>query len=126
LSSSRAEDENEVGRRLLDDLEQGVPGGVRELVRLVEDVDLVPALDGLEHDAVADLPDVVDAALRRRVHLDDVQRRAVGDRRARMTRRVGVRRRPLRAVQRLGEDPCHRRLSGAPRAGEEVRLPRLS
>ena len=39
-------------------------------MRLVEDVDLVAALDRLEDDAVADLADVVDAALRRGVHLD--------------------------------------------------------
>ena len=62
----RAEDEDEVGRRLLDQLQERVPGGVRELVRLVEDVDLVAALDRLEDDALADLADVVDAALARR------------------------------------------------------------
>ena len=70
----RAEDEDEVRRRLLDQLQQGVEGGVRELVRLVEDVDLVAALDRLQDDALADLADVVDAALRRRVHLDHVER----------------------------------------------------
>jgi hypothetical protein len=42
-------------------------------VRLVEDVDLVPALDRLQHHALADLADVVDAALGRGVHLDDVE-----------------------------------------------------
>ena len=80
----RAEDEDEVRRRLLDQLQERVPGGVRELVRLVEDVDLVAPLDRLEHDAVADLADVVDAALRRGVHLDHVERRA--RRRSRGTR----------------------------------------
>ena len=69
----RAEDEDEVRRGLLDELQERVPGGVRELVRLVEDVDLVAPLDRLEDDAVADLADVVDAALRRRVHLDHVE-----------------------------------------------------
>ena len=69
----RAEDEDEVRRRLLDQLQQRVPGGVGELVRLVEDVDLVAALDRLQDDALADLADVVDPALRRRVHLDHVE-----------------------------------------------------
>src|SRR5439155_6506937 len=73
----RAEDEDEVGWRLLDQLQERVPRGIRELVRLVEDVDLRAALDRLQDDALADLPDVVDAALRRRVHLDDVERGAV-------------------------------------------------
>ena len=57
-------------RRLLDDLQERVPGRVGQLVRLVEDVDLVAPLDGLEHDALADLAHVVDAALRRRIHLE--------------------------------------------------------
>ena len=69
----RAEDEEQVRRGLLDELEQGVPRGTGELVRLVEDVDLVAALDRLEHDALANLADVVDATLRGRVHLDDVE-----------------------------------------------------
>ena len=40
----RAEDKQQVGRRLLDQLEQRVPGLARQLVRLVDDVDLVAAL----------------------------------------------------------------------------------
>jgi len=66
--------------RLLDQLQQRVPGGIRELVRLVEDVDLVAALDRLQHDALADLADVVDAALRGGVHLDHVERGSARDR----------------------------------------------
>ena len=69
----RAEDEDEVGRRLLDQLQKRVPGRVRRLVRLVEDVDLVPPLGRLEDDALADLVDVVDTALRGGVHLDHVE-----------------------------------------------------
>ena len=84
-----AEDEDEVGRRLLDQLQQRVPGCVGELVRLVEDVDLEAALDRLEHDALADLADVVDAALRGGIHLDHVERRAA--RRSRHTRCTGCR-----------------------------------
>ena len=42
----RAEDEDEVRRRLLDELQQGVERGVGELVRLVEDVHLVPPSAG--------------------------------------------------------------------------------
>ena len=63
LQLGRAEDEDEVRRRLLDELEERLPGSIRELVRLVEDVDLVAALDGLEDDALADLADIVDPAL---------------------------------------------------------------
>ena len=122
----RAEDEDEVGRRFLDQLQERVPGGVRELVRLVEDVDLVAALGRLEDDAVADLADVVDPALRGGVHLDDVQRRAVRDRHTRVADLVRCRRRSRLAVERLGEDARHRGLARAARAGEEVGLTELA
>ena len=92
LQLGRAEDEQQVRRRLLDQLQQRVPRGVGELVRLVEDVDLVLPLDRLQHDAVADVADVVDAALRRRVHLDHVERRAGRDRDARVAGAVRRRR----------------------------------
>src|SRR5437764_1375458 len=96
----RAEDEDEVRRRLLDQLEERIPSGVRELVRLVEDVDLVAPFRRLQDDALADLADVVDPTLRGRVHLDDVERRAGGDRLACVADLVRRRRRPLDAVQR--------------------------
>ncbi len=126
LELRRAEDEEEVGRRLLDKLQERVPGGVGELVRLVEDVDLVLALDGLEHDAVADLANVVDPPLRGRVHLDHVERRPVRDRDACVAGVVGSRRRAVRAVDRFGEDARERRLARAARPGEEVRLADLA
>ena len=76
----RAEDEDEVRRRLLDQLQQRIPRGRRQLVGLVDDVDLVPTLCGLQHRALADLADLVDPALRGGVHLDDVEGRPRGDR----------------------------------------------
>src|SRR4029079_10015163 len=97
-------------------------GGIRELVCLVEDVDLVAPLYRLEDDAVADLADVVDAALRGGVHLDHVERGARSDRATGMAGAVGRRRRPLRAVEALGEDARHRGLAGASGPGEEVGL----
>jgi hypothetical protein len=95
----RAEDEDEMRGRLLDQLQERVEGGGRELVRLVEDVDLVAALDGLEDDVVADLTHVVNAALAGGVHLDHVERRARRDRPARVARLVRRRGRALLAVQ---------------------------
>ena len=121
----RTEDEHEMRRRLLDQLQERVPGGVGELVRLVEDVDLVAPLGRLQDHALADLADVVDPPLRRRIHLDHVERRAVRDRDARVADPVRFRRRTLHAVERLGEDARHRGLAGAARAGEEVGLAQL-
>ena len=121
----RAEDEDEVRRRLLDQLQERVEGGVGELMRLVEDVDLVAPLDRLEDHVVADLADVVDPALGRRVHLDDVERRARRDRPAGVALAARRRRGPVHAVERLRDDSRHGRLPGPTRAGEQVRLPHL-
>ncbi len=95
-------------------------------MRLVEDVDLVAALDGLQHDALADLADVVDPPLRGRVHLDDVERRSVRDRQAGVAGAVGVRRGAVRAVERLGEDARERGLPGTAGPCEEVGLPHVA
>jgi hypothetical protein len=59
--------------RFLDQLQQCVPGGIGELVRLVEDVDLVAPLGGLKNDALPDLANVVDAALRGGVVRDKIR-----------------------------------------------------
>ena len=121
----RAEHEDEVGRRLLDELQERVPGLIRELVRLVDDVDLVLALGRAEHRSLADLAHLVDPALRCRVHLDHVERRPVGDRTSDARARIEVRRRPAFGIQRLRENPGHRGLARPARTGEEVRLPYL-
>src|SRR5262249_24560765 len=55
-----------------------------------------------------------------------VQRRAVRDRHARVAVLVRGRRGALYAVEALREDARQRRLPGAARAGEEVRLPDLA
>ncbi len=111
--------------RLLDQLEQRVERLLGELMRLVEDVDLHPPLDRLQHHALADLADVVDSALARRVHLDDVERRPRRDRPARVANAARLRRRPLLAVEALRDDAGQRRLARPARAGKEVRLPHL-
>ena len=112
--------------RLLERLEQGVEGLAREHVDLVHDVHLEAAVDRREGDLVAQVAHVVDAAVGGGVHLDDVQRRAVGDGdavAADAARRgggavpgaVGA-----DAVERLGEDARGARLPGAARPGEDV------
>src|SRR4029453_8145249 len=114
------QDEDRVRGRLLERLEERVPGLRREHVRLVEDVDLRPAADRRVGDALAQLADVVNRVVGGRVHLDDVQRRRRGDRAAGRADPAGLGRRALGAVQARGEDLRHRRLAGAPAAHEEV------
>ena len=64
--------EDDVVGRLFEGLEQGVEGGVGDLVRLVEDVDLVLVARGAVAGGVAQLADLVDAAVGGGVDLDDV------------------------------------------------------
>ena len=118
----RAEDEDEVRRRLLDELQQRVPRGVGELVRLVEDVDLVAALR-----PAAGRPGRGSRGCRR---CPAATRRPSRRRRATCRRRSPGRRgmcrrawsSALRAVEALREDARHRGLPGPARPGEEIRL----
>ena len=75
----RGEHEDDVGGRLLEGLQEGVEGLLGEHVGLVDDVDLVAAPDRRIADLVAQLADVVDAAVGGGVHLDHVERRRGGD-----------------------------------------------
>ena len=116
------EDEPQMRRRLLDELEQGVEALRGDHVGLVDDVDLVFAADGREERLLAQVTRVVDAAVRRRVDLDDVDRArpAAGQVVAgvALAARVGDRR--LLAVERARQDARLGGLAAAARAGEEV------
>jgi len=71
---------------------------------------------------LAQLADLVDAAVRRRVDLNHVQR---GPRRnifARIALPARLRCRPLHAIQRFRQDPRRRRFSHAPRPRKNVRV----
>ena len=68
----RGEDEPQVRRRLLDQLEQGVEALRGDHVGLVDDVDLVLVAHRREERLLAQVTRVVDATVGRRVDLDDV------------------------------------------------------
>ena len=118
----RREDELQMRRRLLDQLEQGVEPLLGHHVRLVDDVDLVAPGDRGVEGALAKIAGVIDAAVAGRVDLDHVDR--AGPRRRQRDARVAdaarVRGRPVHAVQRAGEDAGARRLTAAARAAEQV------
>ena len=122
----REHERHEVGR-LLERLEEGVPGVLRDLVGLVEDVDLAPEVGGGVAQALAQLADIVDAAIGRGVDLDQVQGPALADGVARVTRVAGIGvGSEVLAVERLGEDPRERRLAGATRSSEQDRVRHLA
>ena len=118
----RGEHEDDEVGRLLERLQQRVPGVLGDLVRLVEDVDLAPELAGRIRQALAQVADVVDAAVAGGVDLDEVERRALADRDARRAAVAGVAVLEVRAVDRLGEDPGERGLAGAARPDEQDRV----
>ncbi len=115
------EDEDRFRRRLLQRLQEGVPGLLGQHVGLVEDVDLPVAAGRGVGDALAQVADVVDRAVGGGVHLDHVDRGAGGDRHAGLAFAAGGDGRPAAlAVERAGEDLRHRGLAGPARADEEV------
>ena len=112
--------EDDMIGRLLERLQQRVERGIGDLVRLVEQVDLVAIARGPVARGVAQLADLVDAAIGGRVNFDDVDRVARADLEAAFTHLAGLGRWPDRgpnrvaAVQRTREDTCDRRFADAP------------
>ena len=122
LRLRRRQHEDRPRRRLLERLQERVPRRRREHVGLVEDVHLAAPTHRRERHPFAQLADVVDRVVRRRVHLDHVQRARRRDRAARFTLPARLDRRPALAVQARRQDLRHRRLAGPARADEQVRV----
>ncbi len=125
LGLGRREDELHVRRRFFDDLEERVEAAGRHHVRLVDDEDLEAIAGRGEDRALAQVSGVVDAAVARRVDLDDVERSAPVSAQldaalAHAARRIG---RPLGAVQAPGENTRRGRLAAPARPAEQVRVP---
>ena len=124
LGFRRREDELDVLGRLLDELEQRVEALVRDHVGLVDDEDLVAVAHRREGGALAQVTRVIDAAVRGRVDLDDVERTgAAGGQLAAgfaLTAR-GIRG-TLRTVQTARQDARGRCLAASARPREQVRV----
>ena len=114
------QDEDDVRRRLLQRLEQGVGGLVGEHVDFVDDIDLVARLVGGIVDLLPQVADIVDAAVAGGINLDHIQGPALGDG---LAHGAGIARLALavgEAVDRLGQDARGAGLAGAARAAEEI------
>ena len=118
------EDEDDVGGRLLERLQERVEGVLGEHVHFVDDVDLVARRDRLVADAVGELADVVDAGARRCVHLHHIDMPILGDGAAGLALPAGRDRRTALpvgadAIERARQDARRRRLADAAHAGED-------
>ena len=122
LQLGRGEDEQQMGRRLLDDLEQGVERRRREHVDLVDDIhthfDRARRIDRV----VAQHADRVHTVIRRRVDLQHVHAAALVDGPAGRAHAAGIAVVRIFTVDRLGQDLGAGGLARAARAGEQVRM----
>ena len=91
-------------------------------MHLVDDVDLVLADRRQIGYLVAQVADVINAVVRRGVHLDDVHDGAGVNALTNFTLAAGVGAGGVQAVDRLGKDLGAGRLAGAAGAGEQIRM----
>ena len=113
------EDELHVRRRLLERLQEGVEGVLREHVHFVDDVDLEAAPDRLVRDRLHEVPHLVDLGVRGAVDLEHVEGTSLADLAAVRALVAGLLANPALAVERLREETRRRRLAHPPRPGEE-------
>src|SRR5207247_2150221 len=116
----RREDEDDVGRRLLERLQERVERGLGQLVHLVDDVDLVAPARRRILRVLAERADLLDATVRRAVDLDDVHERPGLALAAHGASPAGLGARPLGIEERPRQEPRRRGLADATRAREEV------
>ena len=118
-----SQDENNILRRLLQRLQQGVERSDGKHVYLVDDIDLVPPLRRTVCDLFPDLTDIVHAVIGRRVDLDHIHGSPRCDRSAHLTfpARASIDR--MLAVYRLRKYLRHRRLSRSSCSAEQISMP---
>ena len=114
------EHEDDVRRRLLQRLQQGIERGLGQLVDLVDDVDLVLAARRRVLHVLAERPDLFDAPVRGAVDLDHVDERAGQALDAHRALAAGLGARARGTEQRARQQAGRRGLADAPRAGEQV------
>ncbi len=118
--------EDDVGRRLLECLQQGIESCVSNLVCFVEDVHLEAIACGRVAGSVAKFAYLVDAAVGGSVDFDDIDSIALADFSAGFTYRAWLRRWPLgranlvAAVERHGQDAGDGGFADAAMAGKNI------
>ena len=120
MGLSGAKDEDDVFRRFLQRLEEGVGSGVGQHMGFVYDVDLTAALHRGEVHLVADVAYLVYAPVAGRVQFDDVHEAAVVDGLADGAGVAGVSVLEVEAVGGLGDDAGGGGLAAASRPAEQV------
>ena len=119
-------DKDHARGRLLKCLEQCVERLRREHVYFIDDVDLVVSRRRRELHGLAQVADLINAAIGCRVDLKHIHRRTIADGSAGVTDSTGCECRTLGAVQRTCKDLRRTRLARAARSCKEIGMARLS
>jgi hypothetical protein len=117
-----ARNEAPAHRRLFQRFQQRVGRLVRQHVRFVENHHFAARRSRRVTHHLAQFANLVDAAVRSRVDFNHVERGSRRDLLAGIAFAARLGRRPLRAIQRFGQDARRRRFAHAPRAGKNVRV----
>ena len=118
--------EDDVRGRLFEGLEQSIEGRFGDLVRLVEDVDLVAVTGRCVPSGIAQFANLIDTAIGGCVDFDDVDCVTLTNLGARFAHAAGLGGRPVRAadlapaVERLGEDAGDGGFADAAMPGKDI------
>ena len=122
----RGEEEEDPGRRFLEDLQQRVEGPLGQHVHFVDDEDAAAALAGRVLGHVAQLAHVIHAGVAGRVDFEHVQEVALGDGPAALALAAGVALAVGQAVDGLGQQARHGGLAATAGTGEEIGVTQLA
>ena len=120
VSLCGCQDEDHIGRRLLQCFQKGVERACGKHMDLVYDIDFIISFRGAVGDLLPDLTDIVHAVIGRRVDLDNVHGRARLDGFAHLALVAGASVHRMAAVHRFGKDLGHRGLTGSPCPAEQI------
>ena len=109
-------------RRLLERLEHRVERRLRQHVHFVDQIDFVAADGRRVARVIENIAHVVDAGVRRRIELEQIDESTGVDFHACRTDAAGCRRDAVDAVEALREDARDRRLADAARSGQQIRV----
>ena len=109
-----------MSRRLFECFQQGIKTVRRQHMHFVNQVDLEASTGWRVLHIIQQLPGVFDLGARCRIHLNQINKTALGDFLTGRTSTTRTSANPLLAVQALSQNPGDCRFTNAPGAGEQV------
>ena len=122
LRLGRGEEEFHVLRRLLQRLEKGIKGCRGEHVHLVDQVDLIRAASRCVGGILTERADALHAVIARPINLHHIKAASLGDLYTGVAGPARIVRRPVQAIQGLGQDARRRGLADPTGTHKEIGL----